>query len=145
VVVHGDKICVNCGDEGIRSVLPNTDPHAIAGLGPTWKVKSKFPFSYSMLFYDNLGQFVNKAEGDVGPQDFEKLRATESAGDSVIVQLTFLPLAEDGHALGTGAYIMRGTLRIQDQAGIKGSQGETITLVPVERRLVTRFGYLRKR
>lgn len=145
VVVHGDRTCVNCGVEGIRTVLPTQEPGRIGGLGPTWKVKTKFPFTYSMTFYDNLGQFVNRADGDVTPQDFEKLRLTETAGDSVLVQLTFLPMAHDGRALGTGAYIMRGVMQIHDQAGIKGSQGEIIKLVPTERTLVSRFGYVRER
>lgn len=142
VVVHGDRTCVNCGALG--SVLPTQEPVKLGGLGPTWNVKTKFPFTYSMAFYDNLGQFVNRAQGEVSPQDFEKLRLTETVGDSVLVQLTFLPVAHDGRALGTGAYIMRGVMRIHDQTGIKGSQGETITLVPTERTLVSRFGYVRE-
>ena len=145
VVVHGEHTCVNCGQVGIRDVIPTQEPGKIAGLGPTWRVKTKYPFNYTMSFYDNVGQFVNKAEGDVGPADFEKLRLTELSGDSVLVQLTFLPLSHDGRAIGTGAYIMRGVMQIHDQAGIKGSQGETINLVPTERTLVSRFGYVRKR
>ena len=145
VVVHGEHTCVNCGAVVIRDVLPTQEPGKLSGLGPTWRVKSKYPFNYTMSFYDNVGQFVNKAEGDVGPADFEKLRLTEAAGDSVLVQLTFLPVSHDGRALGTGAYIMRGVMQIHDQAGVKGTQGETINLVPTERTLVSRFGYIRKR
>ncbi|GEM_PF-7100671 len=144
VVIHGNSVCVNCGDPGIRIVLPTTDPAVISTVGPTWKVKTKFPFKYTMIFYDNLGQFVNRAEGEVDPDAFEKLRATEKVGDSVMVQLTFLPVSHDGNAIATGAYIMKGLLQIQDQKGIKGSQGETITLVPTERTIISRFGFIRK-
>jgi fibro-slime domain-containing protein len=145
VVVHGQKICVNCDSAGIKDALPTREPAAISTVGPTWKVKTKFPFQYSMLFYDNLGQFVNKAEGKVGPAEFERLRATEAAGDSVLVELTFLPVSHTGAALATGAYIMKGLLRIEDQKGIKGNQGEAVTLVPTERTIISRFGYIRGR
>ncbi|MDB5049060.1 MAG: fibro-slime family protein [Fibrobacteres bacterium] len=145
VVVHGEHTCVNCDASGIKEALPTQEPGKISEIGPTWKVMTKYPFQYSMRFYDNLGQFVNVAEGKVGVEDFEKLRATEKVGDSVLVQLTFLPLSHDGSAIGTGAYIMRGLLQIQDQQGLKGSQGETITLVPTERTIISRFGFVRAR
>jgi fibro-slime domain-containing protein len=143
VVVHGKLTCVNCGDPGIKEAIPSMEPGRISTVGPTWKVMTKYPFRYSMTFFDNLGHFVNKAEGNVGPEGFEKLRATEAVGDSVLVELTFLPYAKDGNAIATGAYIMKGILQIQDQQGLKGSQGETITLVPAERTLISRFGYVR--
>ncbi|MDB5104402.1 MAG: nlpC [Fibrobacteres bacterium] len=143
VVVHGKETCVNCGDIGIKDILPALETGKISTVGPTWKVMTKYPFKYSMLFFDNLGQFVNKAEGQVVPEAFERLRATDKVGDSVLVELTFLPVASDGRAIGTGAYIMKGILQIQDQKGIKGSQGETITLVPTERNIISRFGYIR--
>lgn len=143
VVVHGKQTCVNCGDPGIKDVLPSMPPGKISTVGPTWKVMTKYPFRYSMTFFDNLGQFVNKAEGKVGTAEFEKLRATEAVGDSVLVELTFLPYAKNGNAIATGAYIMKGILQIQDQQGVKGSQGEMINLVPTERALISRFGFVR--
>lgn len=145
VIVHGKETCLNCGNPDIIKALPTLVPREISAIGPTWRVMTKFPFEYSMKFYDNLGNFVNKADGKVGPDDFEKLRATEKVGDSVLVELTFLPLAHGGSIIGTGAYIMRGVLKIQDQQGLKGSQGETITLVPVERSIISRFGFIRSR
>lgn len=145
VIVHGKETCLNCTNPDIIKALPTLVPREISTMGPTWRVMTKFPFEYSMKFYDNLGNFVNKAEGKVGPADFERLRATEKVGDSVLVELTFLPLAQGGSIIGTGAYIMRGILKIQDQQGLKGSQGETITLVPVERSIVSRFGFIRSR
>jgi hypothetical protein len=143
VVVHGKQTCVNCGDAGIQKAIPGVETGKITAIGPTWKVMTKYPFKYTMSFFDNLGQFVNKAEGEVDPDAFEKLRATEKVGDSVLVELTFLPVSFDGSAIGTGAYIMKGLLQIQDQKGLKGPQGETITLVPTERTIVSRFGYIR--
>ena len=97
-----------------------------------------------MSFFDNLGQFVNKAEGDVDPVRFAALRARETSGDSVVVLLTFLPSSREGNTIATGAYIMKGVLQIRDQPGLKGSQGEEVSLAPTERNIVSRFGYLRK-
>ena len=144
VVVHGSAVCVNCGDPGVRELLPTGDPAVISSLGPTWMVKTKYPFRYSLFFYDNLGQFVNKAEGDVDPVRFEALRAGTKAGDSVAVELTFLPVSREGNTIATGAYIMKGILQIRDQAGLKGAQGEDVKLAPTERNIVSRFGYMRK-
>jgi hypothetical protein len=145
VVVHGQKICLNCSDPGVRELLPLSDPARLSDLGPTWIVKSKYPFRYSLAFFDNLGQFINRAQGEVNPSQFQALRATQSPDDSVAVKLTFLPISRDGRALGTGAYIMKGTLQLQNQEGLKGTQGETVTLAPSERTLVSRFGYVRKK
>jgi fibro-slime domain-containing protein len=144
VVVHGQKTCANCEDAGVRELLPTRDPALISSLGPTWNVKTKYPFRYSLFFYDNLGQFVNKAEGDVDPSRFEALRAEGTVGDSVIVSLTFLPVSRTGNGIASGAYIMKGVLRIRDQPGLKGPQGEQVMLAPTERTIVSRFGYLRK-
>ncbi len=144
VIVHGQQTCLNCGVAGIRELITGIEPGKISVVGPSWKVMTKYPFKYSMVFFDNLGQFVNRADGEVSPENFEKLRSTEKVGDSVLVQLTFLPYSKDGNGIGTGAYIMKGVLQIQDQDGIKGSQGETIKLVPTERTIITRFGFIRK-
>jgi len=98
------------------------------------------------MYYDNLGQFVNQAQGDITVADFNLLKTTESvAGDSVAVQLTFLPFSREGNLLATGAYIMRGSLRIHDTQGMVGSQGEPIILIPVDKRITSRFGFLRTR
>jgi fibro-slime domain-containing protein len=144
IVVHGTNVCSNCGDPGIRDLLPTRDPAAITALGPTWKVKTKYPFRYSLFFYDNLGQFVNKAEGEVDPVRLEALRVPGSADDSVVVQLTFLPISREGNLIATGAYVMKGTLRIRSRTGLRGSGGEEVVLAPTERNIVSRFGYMRK-
>jgi fibro-slime domain-containing protein len=144
VVVHGNKVCANCGDAGVRELLPSQEPALLSGLGPTWRVKSKYPFSYSLYFYDNLGQFVNRAEGNVDPVRFEALRAFETVQDSVQVDLTFLPVSRSGNTIATGAYVMKGLLKVQNQPGLKGPQGESVVLTPSETKIVSRFGYMRK-
>lgn len=146
VFIHGEKICIGCDSPRIRELLPDMNPDLLSTVGPTWVVTTKYPFDFTMMFYDNLGQYLNKAQGGISVADFDLLKTTESvAGDSVAVQLTFLPFSREGNPLGTGAYIMRGYLRIHDIQGVQGSQGESIILIPVNKRISSRFGFLRSR
>ncbi|MDQ3000269.1 MAG: fibro-slime domain-containing protein [Fibrobacterota bacterium] len=143
IVIHGGNFCWNCADPRVKPLLPDITPNLISTLGPTWDVKTKFPFSYSFAVFDNLGQFVNSAEGELTPAGFEAIRAGQKMGDSVKVRLTFLPVSKSGQVFATGAYIMKGIVQIRGQAGAKGDQGEEVRIQPIDQAVVSRFGYLR--
>jgi len=144
IVIHGQNTCVNCSDPGIEKIVKGIDPSLIKDIGPTWKIKTKFPFHFTFNFYDNLGQFVNQSQGDVTADRFNKLESTELVDDSVVVQLTFLPVAKNGNLIATGAYIMRGTLLLDAQNKIIGTQGEAINALPKKEEIISRFGFIRK-
>ena len=144
MVVHTATVCLNCQDPGVKKVLPSTLPADLNALGPTWKVTTRYPFRYALAFFDNLGQFVNRAEGTVTAEQLARVQATVGPGDSTRLELTFLPIAADGNAIATGAYIMKGTLTILDQPVYKGSQGEDLVIKPVATTLVSRFGFIRR-
>lgn len=144
VVAHAGNLCFNCDDPAVKIVLPQALPSDLASLGPTWKVTTRYPFRYSLSFFDNLGQFVNRAEGSVTADQLALAHAGALGQDSVHLQLTFLPIAMDGNTIATGAYIMKGILTILDLPAYKGSQGEDLIVVPAATTLVSRFGFLRK-
>jgi fibro-slime domain-containing protein len=144
LVVHGKTLCLNCDGPALRGLLPPVAPALLSGLGPTWRVTSAFPFHYSLVVYDHLGQYVNRMEGAVPEAWFSGIKQAEGTWDSVDVELTLLPVAHDGRGLATGAYIMKGSFRIKGDAGMmKGARGEDLLPVPLEKSLVSRFGFLR--
>ncbi len=151
IVIHNNKgACLNCTNPQIQSVLPTNLKSGLvvdATVGPTWRVNTKYPFSYSIKIFDNLGTFVNKADGEINAAQFAQIRAmAPNPNDSIPVYLTFLPIARDGNAIGTGAYIMKGTISVREQPGqITGSQGEVLSIKPKSKNIVSRFGFIRNK
>ncbi len=147
IVLHAGGVCINCRDAGISGRLPAvpTDSDGFRALGPTWRVTSKFPFRFAFTVFDNLGQFVNRAEGSVPADRLALIPRGGGPDDSARVEMTLLPRAADGNALATGAYILKGRVDILDQPVYQGPQGEDVLIIPVGRSLVSRFGYVRER
>ena len=144
IVAHGGGVCLNCAEADVARALPVSLPGELNGMGPTWRVTTRFPFRYAFSVFDNLGHFVNRAEGEVPAGQLARVPRAAGADDSTRVELTLLPFASDGNPMATGAYILKGTVSILGQAAQKGPQGEDVLIVPAAQGVVLRFGYLRK-
>jgi hypothetical protein len=144
ILVHTGTQCLNCQDPSVKPFLPANLPVDLTALGPTWKVTTRYPFHYDLAFFNNLGQFVNKAQGEVTASQILRAQGAGSPGDSSHIRLTFLPFATDGNAIATGAYIMKATLNIPAQPVFQGSQGEDLIVSPASTTMVSRFGYIRE-
>jgi fibro-slime domain-containing protein len=144
ILVHTGTQCLNCQDPSVKPFLPTTLPVDLTALGPTWKVSTRYPFLYNLAFFNNLGQFVNKAQGEVTASQILRAQGAGSPNDSSYIRLTFLPFATDGNAIATGAYIMKATLNIPAQPVFQGSQGEDLIVAPTSTTMVSRFGYIRE-
>ena len=131
-VTHGACLA-NCGGQSIRL----GDPAKI----PSFVFKTASPFTYSVKVFDNLGNFVNSAEGAV---DAAKWQTMPRKGDSVAVVMSLVPVAKNGAMIGSGVYIMRAT--INSQASGSKDQAGNQTLIPASSRMfLNRFGYVRSR
>jgi hypothetical protein len=144
IVAHGGGVCLNCAEADVARALPIALPGELNGMGPTWRVTTRFPFRYAFTVFDNLGHFVNRTEGEVPAGQLARVPRAIGADDSTRVELTLLPFASDGNPMATGAYILKGTVSILGQAAQKGPQGEDVLIVPAAQAVVLRFGYLRK-
>lgn len=122
---------VNCG----AAIERVSDPEKV----PSFLLKTASPFRYTILIYDNLGNFVNSDTGSVSKTAWDAL---PKQGDSVAVIISYVPVAKKGQQVGTGVYIMRAT--ITTTAGeTKDSNGNQVKVAAATRMILDRFGYLR--
>jgi fibro-slime domain-containing protein len=131
-----ELVCLSCaaGTEGefLRSGIP-----------PEWIIRSKYPFRYAFTIYDHLGNYVSRTSGEVTDammalvaQDKDGMRA---------MRFRWKPIAHNGEAVGTGAYIIRGLVRNTPGETQRGSQGETQIVKGSQQAVLATFGYLRQR
>lgn len=131
----GHLVCLNCS--------PGTDAHfmPIKPL-PEWIIKSKYAVQYNFSIFDHLGNFVNRAEGRITedmlaelPMDAEGFRH---------LRFRWIPHARNGESVGTGAYILRGTVLNRHSEVQRGAQGESQVLTSAQTPVFITFGYLRQ-
>jgi fibro-slime domain-containing protein len=131
-----DLVCLSCarGTEG--DFLTREIP-------PEWIVRSKYPFRYAFTIYDHLGNYVARTSGEVTgammaqlPQDPEGMRS---------LRFRWKPVAHNGDAVGTGAYIIRGLVQNNPGETQRGSQGEVQIVKGAQRAVLATFGYMRQR
>jgi hypothetical protein len=118
--------CLNCRDAAVRSVVTNA--LAAPSSGKTrpylFSLKASAPFRYQLYFYDNLGEFMNKATGQVGAAQLDVL--PKDADGNHLLQVFWWPVSASGRQAGTGPYIMR---------------GYTLTDAPIKMEPVTEDGF----
>jgi hypothetical protein len=130
-VAHGACIS-NCTGNAVGFADP--------GKNPSFVFKTASPFTYDVSIYDHLGNFVNSAKDGV---DATKWQTMPKKGDSVTVVMSILPVASNGAAIGTGVYILKGTIKSQ-ATSTKDSQGNEKKVTADSRLILNRFGYLRR-
>jgi fibro-slime domain-containing protein len=110
---------------------------------PEWIIRSKYAFQYSFAIFDHLGAFVSRTTGKVDdammakiPQDKEGFRS---------LRFRWAPVAHDGSAIGTGAYILKGIVQNRLNETQKGLQGEDQRVEGAQRGVFATFGYVRQK
>ncbi len=136
-----DKVVVtDAKDHCILNCAGTEEFHASDAV-PTWKITVKSPIKYTMSIYDNLGQFVNRSDGEMTAEDWAKVA---KSGDSASLQFKIVPVSRDGQQLGTGAYLMHANITAMGDLVTKNSAGESIIVRNAKTEYLKRFGYLRR-
>ncbi|MDB5103670.1 MAG: hypothetical protein JWP91_1359 [Fibrobacteres bacterium] len=135
-LVPGGEICLNC-PAGLDYVF--TDRRNVR---PEWIIRSKYAFSYSFTIYDHLGAFVNKTKGQI--DEAMMARIAQDAEGFRSIRFRWIPVAANGDAVATGAYILKGTVLNKENESQKGAQGESQVLKQSQTAVFATFGYLRQ-
>ncbi len=128
VVVKGGQCVTNCG------LAPSLPPNR----GMSFVLTTKAPYTYQMLVYDHLGQYVNKFAGEVDSAAWNAARTPGS--DSVVSVMTVPPVAHDGGQLGTGVYILKTTIHTIAEDYNDGGNESHVTASTFS--FIKRAGYL---
>jgi fibro-slime domain-containing protein len=129
------SICLNCP--------PGSDQVFTTQRGlPEWMIKTRYAFRYEFAIYDHLGNYVNKTRGDVTDEMIAKIKADKDGYRSL--RFRWVPIAHNGAAAGTGAYILKGTVLNKTNEVQQGSQGESQIVRQSQTSVFAKFGYLRQ-
>jgi fibro-slime domain-containing protein len=130
------NVCLDCG--------PGTDTEFLGGeVPPEWVIRSKYPFHYAFSIFDHLGNFVNRIQGEVSAEMMAKV-AQDPDGLRTL-RFRWKPIADNGRAVGTGAYILKGLVQNLAGEAQQGSQGESQVVQAAQKTVLATFGYLRQR
>lgn len=133
--------CLDCRTGEWRRLDPRRADGENIPAGPEIKVKSRWPFSFDLSFYNTAGEFVNSARGKVSEEMLAGMPA-DSEGNRT-VSLQWYPVSGKGGQAATGAYIAKGTLTVDPPAEAFQLQGVPVRVEPVTRAVSLRFGYMR--
>ncbi len=68
-----------------------------------------FPIEYQLYIFDNLGHFVNKAEGYLSEIDVIRYAQADAQDNLTLkLMLQFIPIDATGRHIGSGVYMLRG-------------------------------------
>jgi hypothetical protein len=138
------ELCYNCAQKGSEAYLASAQAGtALAGSGPLLlSIKVNTTFRYDIAFYDNAGNFINRAKGEVDPFSLSKLAKDKDGNRSV--GLVWWPVSKQRQWVGSGAYIARGTLTTTGP--LRSPEGEENAFEGVNRTVPVsfKFGYLRR-
>jgi fibro-slime domain-containing protein len=137
VTVSGLEICLSCPPGTDRVFLDNSVSR------PEWIMKSKYAFQFAFSVFDHMGQFVNKTQGKIDAAMLAKLAQDKDGFHKI--QFRWIPVANNGEAVGTGAYILKGLLLNQENEEQVGAQGENQIVKKSQTTVFKTFGYLRPR
>ncbi len=134
-------LCLDCQTrEWKRSDASRYEADALPP-GPEIRVTTQAPFKFDLAFFSSLGEFVNRARGEVTaamlagiPSDARGYRT---------VGLQWYPVSAEGNQAATGAYIARGTLSLSPSAILETFPGLPVKVVAPSEKVLLRFGYLR--
>lgn len=112
--------------------------------GPVLAIRSAEPVEWvDLRIFSNLGAFLHGERYAIGDGEWERLKG-EAAGDTVTARILWHPMS-GGHKLGTGAYIIKGTIATKRTWTRNGSAGPWIEKAPTYKLLgPLRFGYIRR-
>jgi fibro-slime domain-containing protein len=105
------------------------------GRFPEWVVSSRNSFRYFFQIYDHLGQFVVSQNGSVTQEMLDQI-----SGDATgyrVFRFRWAPVAHNGEAVATGAYILRGKVVSDNPVSPTTGQGRSETT------MLKTFGYVR--
>ena len=129
-------ICLDC--------RPGTEPLFTGDLPiPEWVIRGKYAFHYAFTIFDHLGNYVSKTEGQITEAMLAK--AQQDPEGFRTLRFRWIPVAHNGAAVGTGAYILKGVVINHENEAQKGSQGEAQILKQSQSAVFATFGYLRQR
>jgi hypothetical protein len=100
-----------------RWSLAETESPADLGRYTGVTVEASRAFTVDLRVFSNLGEFVNKLEFTVGPDDFEKL-AKSPDGHSRRLKVLWDSRSPRGAAVATGAYVVKTTVSLLPIPGI---------------------------
>lgn len=136
---YSQTVCLDCRTNdwsGADPARPKNFPSA-----PILTVHTKGAFSFDLAYFDHYGNFVNRARGTVTEPMLAGLKADTEG--NISIGLKWYPVSSKGAHVGTGAYIVKGTLTtLAGQS--KGPQGEVVNLSGTRNIVEARFGYLRR-
>ena len=140
----GRGILIPVGSDG-HALSGGADEVRLAGQGgPVLEIPLLVPLArVRFAFHDHLGMFVNAVDRTFSETEWQAMRAA-SPGDTSWARLLWHPVSSAGARLGTGAYVVQGTLWTRDGLA-KGPDGDLVEVkaarIPVSPRL---FGFLRE-
>ncbi len=141
VILSEKSECLDCkANEPLSVRLPGIAPQEVHSIGPTWTIRTKYPFKYDLNIFDNLGQFITHVSGEIDQNSFSKL---EKSNDSATVKLTILPITAKKDEFPNGAFIVKGNLETTAENYL-GPNQEPVTVAKSRFSLFKRFGYVRK-
>ena len=153
-VVQGGSVNISSGggiinpiviqDPNRRTCLQNCGTGIEIGQNgiPAWNITVRSAFTASMHVYDNLGQFVNRRLNiEFSKADWDKL---VKVNDEATVVMQFLPIAENGQMIGTGAYVMQVDISTEEDKVIRDSTGAQKIVKSGRTKYLKRFGYVRE-
>jgi fibro-slime domain-containing protein len=127
-----------------RALTPGAEnDHLAATSGPVLSIRSAEPVeTVDLRMYSNLGAFLHSERYVISPEEWDRLKAG-SPGDTVTARILWYPVS-DGHKLGTGAYIMKGSISTR-RTWTRGSGGMWQEKAATLRLLgPLRFGFIRR-
>jgi hypothetical protein len=126
---YPNPLCLNC--------RPGAEPHFLQPIPYVeWSVRTKSPFRYAWLIYDQLGNFVNQDKGEITQAMMDRIASTDSEGYKTL-RFRWLHVSRDGRHVGTGAYILKGTVlsrKIANDARQGNSEDAIVRLFGFQRR-----------
>ncbi len=133
--IRDQEICLSC-PLGTDPVF--LDPSISR---PDWILKSKYAFQYTFTVYDHLGQYVNRTQGKVDEDMMAKVAQDKDGFRSI--RFRWIPVASNGGAAATGAYILKGVVLNHENEAQTGAQGEGQIVKKSETAVFATFGYVR--
>ncbi|MDB5104358.1 MAG: hypothetical protein JWP91_2047 [Fibrobacteres bacterium] len=130
--------CLDCRTGEWKSADPKR-PDAFTR-APELKVSAKGGFDFDFRVFDHFGQVVNRAKGTVSEGMLRDVKADPQGYKNVA--LRWYPVSESGQHVGTGVYIMMGTVTVEPTQ-VQGPVGGTVRVGGSRDRINVRLGYVR--
>jgi hypothetical protein len=130
--------CLDCKTGEWKRLDPNRPDDFPKG--PELKVTTKGGFHFDFRVFDHFGQMVNRAKGTVTENMLRDVKADPQGYKSVA--LRWYPVSESGQHVGTGVYIVMGSVTVEPTQ-VPGPTGGTVRVGGSRDRINVRLGYVR--